>query len=195
MMKLFTAPWMTVPVGAIVYLASTLLFWKTPPLPPPAAEPARNAPTAASWEFSNPEADQLIAELKEEKKFLALRQQQLDEMASRLQAEQAELGQVTQTVQQLQVEFDKSVVRVREEETPNLKKLAKVYADMTPDAAAAVMSEMEDPVIVKIMLFMKETETAAILETLAKKGQPEAKRAAAISEHVRLSTSHKEPAQ
>jgi flagellar motility protein MotE (MotC chaperone) len=74
-----------------------------------------------------------------------------------------------------------------------LKKLAKVYGGMTPDTAATVMGQLDDAVIVKIMLYMKESETAAILETLAKKGPDQAKRAASISEHVRLSIPPKAP--
>jgi flagellar motility protein MotE (MotC chaperone) len=74
-----------------------------------------------------------------------------------------------------------------------LKKLAKVYSGMTPDAAATVMTKLDDAVVVKIMLSMKESETGAILETMAKKGPAEAKRAADISEHVRLSVPAKTP--
>jgi flagellar motility protein MotE (MotC chaperone) len=122
-----------------------------------------------------------------EKKALDLRQQQLDDLAARLQAERAELGQVTQTVRQLQSEFDKSVIRVKEEETGNLKKLAKVYADMSPETAADVLSQLDNEAIVKILLYVKEEQTAAILEALAKKGQSNSRRTAEISEQLRLS--------
>jgi flagellar motility protein MotE (MotC chaperone) len=193
MIKLLTSPWTNVPLGALLYLASMLLFWKTPlpsGLDPDAARAAANGP---SWDFANPEIDQLISELRSERGAVALRQQQLDELASRLDTERQELAAATQTVRQMQDAFDKSVVRVQEEEVPNLKKLAKVYAGMTPATAAAVMGQLDDTVIVKIMLYMKESETAAILETLAKKSPADAKRAAAISEHVRLSVPPKTP--
>jgi flagellar motility protein MotE (MotC chaperone) len=62
---------------------------------------------------------------------------------------------------------------------------------MTPDGAATVMSQLDDAVNVKVMLYMKESETAAILETWPRKAPAEAKRAAALSEHVRLSIAHK----
>jgi hypothetical protein len=42
---------------------------------------------------------------------------------------------------------------------------------------------------------MKEGETAAIFESLAKKGQPEAKRAATLSERLRLSAYRPTPAK
>ena len=83
-------------------------------------------------------------------------------MTLRLQAERSELNLVTQSVRQLQLDFDQNVLRISEEETANLKKLAKVYADMGPANAARVLEEMDDSSIIKIMVFMKDVETAAI---------------------------------
>lgn len=193
MIRLLTSPWMSVPLGALVYLASTLLFWKTPAPPAIERDHAKTTANGPSWNFTNPEADQLITELKAEKGAMALRKQQLDELASRLNAERLEVAAATKNVRQLQDEFDKSVLRIQEEEVPNLKKLAKVYAGMTPESAAAVLGKTDDSAMVKIMFFMKENETAAILETLAKKGPDQEKRAAAISEHLRLAITRKTP--
>jgi len=193
MIRLLTSPWASVPAGALLFLATMLLFWNTP-LPPALVRDRANTPfTGPSWDFTNPEADQLMTELKSEKGALALRKQQLDELAARLNAQRQELAAATLAIRRLQDDFDKSVVRVQEAEVPNLKKLAKVYSDMAPDSASAVMSQLDDAVMVKIMFFMKETQTAGILEALAKKGPAEAKRAAAISEHVRLSIAEKAP--
>jgi len=193
MIKLLTSPWTSVPAGALLFLASMLFFWKTPPPPVVIRDRPATALHGPSWEFSNPEADQLMTELKSEKGALALRKQQLDELESRLNAERQELAAATLAVRKLQDDFDKSIVRVQEAEVPNLKRLAKVYGGMTPDSASTVMGQLDDSVIVKIMSYMKDSETAAVLETLAKKGPAEAKRAAAISEHVRLSIAAKAP--
>ena len=97
-----------------------------------------------------------------------------------------ELNQVTQTVHRLQRDFDATVLRVQDEETANLKKLAKLYAAMEPASAALVMKELDEPAIVKILLFMKDSEAAPILESLAKKGETDARRVASISERLRL---------
>jgi flagellar motility protein MotE (MotC chaperone) len=193
MIKLLTSPWVTAPLGALLYLASMLLFWKTPAPPPVDRDHAKTVVHGPSWEFTNPEADQLITELKSEKGALALRKQQLDEAERQIKSERQELAAAAQNIRQLQADFDKAVVRIQEEEVPNLKKLAKVYAGMAPDSAATVMSHLDDTTMVKIMFFMKENETGGILETLAKKGPDDAKRAAAISEHLRLSIAHKAP--
>jgi len=192
MIKLLTSPWTTALVSVLVYLGATVAFWKTPTHPSPstvtASAAAREKRIGPSWDFTNPEADQLIAELKAEKKSLGKKEQELNDLMSRLQAERSELNLVTQSVRQLQSDFDQNVLRISEEETANLKKLAKVYADMEPANAAKILEEMDDSSIIKIMVFMKDTETAVIWEALAKKGQPQAKRAALLSDRLRLAS-------
>jgi len=130
----------------------------------------------------------LIAELKMEKEGLALREQQLKELATRLAAERSEINQTTQAVNRLEKEFDERIVRVREEETANLKKLAKTYAAMSAEGAAAILKQMEDDQIVKILVFIKEGDSAPILEAFAKSGEADAKRVAMISERVRVAS-------
>jgi flagellar motility protein MotE (MotC chaperone) len=183
---------MTALVSVVLYLGATVAFWKTPTHPPSptvtASAAAREKQTGPSWNFTSPEADQLIAELKVEKKSLGKKEQELNDLMLRLQAERSELNLVTQSVRQLQLDFDRNVLRISEEETANLKKLAKVYADMEPADAAKVLEEMDDTSIIRIMVFMKDVETAAIWEAMAKKGQPEAKRAALLSDRLRLAS-------
>lgn len=197
MTKLLTSSWMVVPVGMIVYVLSTFFFWQTPPktseVRRPVHDPARMNRLVPSWEFLNPETDQLIAELKAEKLALDKRAKELNDLAVRLQAERAEINQITQSIHGMQADFDKMVLRVQAEETANLKKLAKVYATMAPESAATILSEMDDTAIVKIMLYMKDAETAIVLESLSKKGENEAKRAAALSERLRVSSFRNTP--
>lgn len=193
MIKLLLSPMGTAVVSVLVYAGATFAFWKTPAIPPPApvVDPVAEAKAAArgpSWNFINPEADQLIVELQEEKKAMAKREQELNDLQARLQSEQSELSLVTQSVRQLQMDFDQNVLQISSEETVNLKKLAKVYSDMEPASAAKILEEMTDDSIIKIMVFMKDIETASIFEALAKQGQPESKRAAMLSERLRLAT-------
>jgi flagellar motility protein MotE (MotC chaperone) len=130
--------------------------------------------------------DQLITELKREKETLAEKDKQLSELALRLQSERQEINQLTQTVQELQVEFDRNVIRVEEQEAPNLKKLARVYAAMQPENAVQILKQMDENTLVKIMALMKDSEAAPLLENMGKQGETEAKRAATISERLRL---------
>ncbi len=199
MTRLLTSNWTAAACGAVMYLLGMVVFWKPPVMPTGGtsadAAAAIQVQTGPSWDFTNPEADQLVNELKSERASVKKREQELDELAKRLAVEQTEVNQATQSVHQLQLDFDKNVVRIKEEETANLKKLAKVYSAMSPDSAAKVFAEMEDQAVVKIMVFMKDTETAAILESLAKNGQPEAKRVAGLSESLRLASYRATPAK
>jgi len=193
MIKLLTSTWMTLPVSAIVYLTATVAFWKTPPAPHREAPVSSRNVSGASWEFHNPEADQLISELRDEKKGLDKRKQDLEELATRLKTEQEEINAARQAVQLLQTNFDKSVLRVQEDETGNLKKLAKVYSAMAPDSAAAIFAGMDDTTVAKILAFMKDTETAGILESISKKSDADAKRVAALSERLRQASLRNNP--
>jgi flagellar motility protein MotE (MotC chaperone) len=187
MIKLLSHSWISAPIGAVIYLLATVLFWQKPDLAPRLRISDLVNSIGPSWDFNNPEADLLMSELKIEKKSLDQRKQQLDDLERRLHTERAEVGQVIQSVRQLQGDFDKAVLRVKEEETGNLKKLAKVYAAMTPETVASVLEQLDNEAIVKIMLFLKDGDTAAILEAMAKKGDVEARRTAQISEQIRLS--------
>jgi flagellar motility protein MotE (MotC chaperone) len=164
---------------------------------PPAAGPAHNpmvehhvkaaekAPTP-SWAYHNPEVEQLIIELKNQKSQLTSRERELQELASRLAAERAELTTVTHSVAQMRLDIEKDIVRIRDDETGNLKRLAKVYATMDPAAAAQVFKEMDETTLTKVMTVMKDAEVSPVLDALARLGETGARRAAALSERLRI---------
>jgi len=188
MKKILHSGWLSGLLGTVLYLGTTAMLLSPAKVLQGVharAESGEDTSPKPSWEFSNPELDRLIAELKKEKESLATREQQLSELAARLQAERAELNQVTQTVHQLQMEFEKGVLRVREEETANLKKTAKMYAAMSPDGAAPIVKQLEDDQILKFLVFMKDNESGPLLEYLGRLGSAEAKRAAALTERLR----------
>lgn len=187
MSKFLQSSWFVSLMGTICYLVTTALLWR--PLPMAQAGTASEIDLAtmdASWNFKNPEVDQLIEDLRLEKEALGAREKQLNELDARLKSEWQEICQTTQTVYRLQQNFDQSVVRVKEEELANLKKLAKVYAAMTPEGAASIVKEMNEIEAVKVLAFMKDIETASVLEALAKISPAEAKHAAHLSEKLRL---------
>jgi flagellar motility protein MotE (MotC chaperone) len=187
MIRLLQSSWTASGVGLVLYLATMVVAWRPYAQPPPDLDNEVTRPAGPSWAYQNPEADLLIAELKKEKEALAAKEKDLNDLASRLQTERAELNQLTQIVHQVQAEFDRNVIRVRDQESANLKRLAKMYSTMTPDGAAAVFKALDDSTLVKVLTCMKDTETAAILEVMARQGEAQAKRVAAISEHLRLS--------
>ena len=188
MMRLFLSPSFTALTGCVLYLATTVVTFNSTKFTvtrPSVTEVKRSADTDPSWSFRNPELDQWISEIKQEKQALDLREQQLKELEVRLNAERQEIYSVTQSVHQLQTEFDKNVVRLKEQDMENLKRQAKLLAAMSPESAASTLNEMTDDAAVQILFVMKPDEASLMLDTLSKLGKEQAKRTAAIIERLR----------
>lgn len=191
-MKFLQSPIVAMLVGGLSFLL-TMFALVEKPLKASArpVEHTEEEKVAGFWERHDPEVDQLLKEIKDEKAALEKRAAELRELETRLAAERAEINQITQRVAQLQVEFDQNLVRVKEEEIPNLKKLAKMYTAMSPEGASAIMRELDDLVVVKVMSFMKEDQSAPLLDAMAMEGETQAKRAAAIAEALRKTIAEK----
>lgn len=179
---------MVVLVGGLLYFGTTFAL-----LTPAHFAGARAQPTMVryapgddpSWRFRNPEFDQLVDELRREKDALALRQQELQELQTRLDAERQELNAATQMVHQLQVQFDNSLIKFKAQEIENLKKQLKVIASMSPEGVAAMMNEMPDEDVVKLLSMMKADEAGAALDAMSRSGSAGAKRTASLTEKMR----------
>jgi flagellar motility protein MotE (MotC chaperone) len=188
MIKFLQSEWMSAIIGALTYVGVTVAVWRTPQInvPVTSATAVKGAALGPAWEIRNTEAEELVEDLKHQKQTLAERERRLTELDSRLKAEREEIVVITQNVGRMQAEFDRNVVRVREEETANLRRLAKIYAAMSPDGAASIFKEMKDDDIVKIFTYMKDAETAPILELMAHGSPADAKRVAQISERLKV---------
>lgn len=191
-MKILQNPLVGSILGLVLYAVVTVLVWK---VPAPAVHSegetseeivAKAKEAVPSWEFKSQEADMLITELKTEKASLDKREKELKEFAERLQTERLELNVVTQAVYQLQQQVEANIVRINTEEAANLKKLSRTYAAMSPEGAAPILKEMEESTLIKILALMKDSETAPILEAMAKLGPDESKRVAKITERLRF---------
>jgi flagellar motility protein MotE (MotC chaperone) len=178
---------MTALIGAVVYLLATLLFWKSPFDGLVLMDETEARISSLPWDFRNPEVDQLLTELKRDREDVSKKQQELNDLEVRLRTERLEINQLLQNLERMQADFDRLVVRVQTEETANLRKLAKIYASMAPEAAANILRELDDVSFVKVLLYMKEGESAPIMESLSRRGAAEARRAASLSEQMRLS--------
>ena len=192
MLKKLGSPWISSILGLMIFMGVTAATWNSATHTIQAAHEAaiaatnNAAKTETPWSFDTAEIDGLVKELREEREMLARREKDLNALAERLRAERIELTQLTQAVHRMQVEFDQSVSRVAEEETGNLKKLAKTYSVMEAEGAAAIFKQMDDASVVKIMVFMKDQETSPIIAALAKGGETDAKRAADLTEKLRV---------
>jgi len=176
-------------IGGLLFFGTTAALLKPSQLPVLAKEAGTDAihmgNNEPSWKFHNPEMDQWIQEIKHEKDALGLREQQLNELETRLNAERQELSVVTQAVYQMQADFDKNVVRLNAQDADNLKRQAKLLSSMSPEGAAATLTEMSDDDVVRILFTMKADDASIALDTLSKSGKAQAKRAAQIIERMR----------
>jgi flagellar motility protein MotE (MotC chaperone) len=188
MLRLFTSSWSVGLVGGLLYLATTaaLIHPGQFELPTTVAAAPLSPNDDPSWNFRNPEFEQWVEELKREREALDQRSQQLQELQKRLETERQEILSVTQTVHQLQMEFDKNVVRIKEQELDNLKRQTKVVASMSPEGAAAMLNEMPEDQTVAVLFMLKPDASSLILDTLSRMGKTEAKRAAQLTERMRM---------
>jgi flagellar motility protein MotE (MotC chaperone) len=182
MIRILQSSWLTALLGCLLYLGTTLLVIRPGKFAAVTMPPEdRSANDDPSWKFKNPEFDQWIAQMRDEKERLALREQQLKEWQSRLEAEHQEIATITQTVARLQADFDKNVVQFRSQEMDNIKRQVKLIAAMTPAGAAALFNEMPDDDVIRILFIMKADVASSILDTMSKLGKEQARRAATLT--------------
>lgn len=196
MKKILKSSWLIPVVGTVLYLVTTMGLLNPSKIHIPKMHSNEhggeallelNPLVSTPWDFNTPEIDQIISELKKEKERLADREKELQGLAARIQLERTELQAVTQEVSQLQYEFNQVVTYVKAGEVANQKKLARTYSAMAPEDAALIMKQMDDGRVVRLLMFMNDAETAGILSMLAKPDPEDAKRAALLSERLRLS--------
>ena len=203
-MKLLQSSWVIALIGSLTFLGTMFVLFPKQGMPQPrpmaAPQVEQIDKKAFSIEGQNQEVDDLIRELQTGRTELAERSKQLKELEERLRGERGEINQATQRVFQLQKQvdqtvqdFEKTVVRVKEEEVANLKRQAKMYASMAPENATPILKEMTDEQLAKLLVFMKDGEVVAILETLAKSGKDETKRVAQLSEKMRTTLTRNSP--
>lgn len=200
MIRILQSNWLAVMLGVLAYAVTTTLLLRPDKLIAQrqiqkARLVEKTEKIEPSWAFKNPEVDELLADLRNQRETLKAREQELNDLASRLAVERQEIGIVTQRVVTMQAEMDQAFTRIQEQEVANLKRLAKVYATMSPEGAAKVMLESQDDAVVKILTYMKDSDTAAVLENMAKDSALAARRVAMISDRLRLITAQPLPAK
>lgn len=148
------------------------------------------------WDFWTIEIDNLAAELKDEKARLKKQSEQMDLRAARMAAEQQELEKLRTDVESIRKEIADKVIEINADEMKNIRTLAQTYANLTPKAAVAIIREMDDVTVVKIFSLMKPDIVAPVFEEMSRTASPDgllARRAAILSEKIRLMKSSKPP--
>jgi flagellar motility protein MotE (MotC chaperone) len=160
---------------------------------PPVAEAEGKA---QGWDFWTIEIEGLSSELKEERARLRQQADLLNQRAARLASEQQELAKVRADIEAMRAEINRKVIEITADESKNLKSLAQTYTNLTPKAAVAILREMDDTTVVKILSLMKSDVVGPIFEEMARTQGPDgplAKRAAILSDKLRLMKANKTP--
>jgi flagellar motility protein MotE (MotC chaperone) len=187
MPRLLQSPITVLVAAGLAFFITMFLLLRTLPLgtvTPPAKEPLM-AEDDPSWKFHNPDIDQWVSQIKSERDSLAVREQQLKDWEARLTSESREIATVTQAVSRTQEDFDKRVLLFTDQEKDNVKKQLKVVADMSPDGAVAMMNEMPDDEVARLLYSLKPDISGAILDAMSKLGDGPAKRAAALTDKIK----------
>lgn len=153
------------------------------------AEVLRPREVRAPWDMWTPEIEKLAQELKAQRDGLKEREQAVVQREARLEAEVAELARTRKEIEGQREEITHLLTVVGTDELKNLKSLAQTYSTLTPKAAVAIFSEMDDPTVVKILSLMKADVVGPVFEEMSKdqsEKNNQAQRAAKLSDRLRL---------
>jgi len=142
------------------------------------------------WDFWTIEIENLSNELKDERARQRSQSDLLDQRAARIAAEEKELAKIRADIESLRKEIADKVIEISADEQKNIRTLSQTYANLTPKAVVAIFREMDDTTAVKILSLMKPDVVGPIFEqmslTTGTDGAPLARRAALLSEKLRL---------
>lgn len=164
-------------------LLATQALAAKPADPPPEIERSRG------WDFWTIEIENLASELRDERARLQHESEQIDQRNARLANEQQQLAALRRQLEQMQKEISDRVVEIREDEKKNIRSLALTYTSLTPRAAIALIRELDDVTVVKILSQMKPDVIGPIFEEMSRETTDSdnlALRAAVLSEKLRL---------
>jgi flagellar motility protein MotE (MotC chaperone) len=153
-----------------------------------------NEERGRGWNFWTIEIEELANELKGERDRIRKQSEQLDRREAQLVAERQELNKVRAEIEGIRQEIATKVIEINADETKNIRTLAQTYTNLTPKAAVAIIRELDDPIVVKILSVMKPEVVAPIFEEMSRSVGADnslPRRAALLSDRLRLIKSTK----
>ena len=191
-------------LGTATAAGVLLLKWPSvttlPPEPP--ATRTKIKSQSKDWDFYTAEIDNLLQELQKQRATYEIKTKDLGAVEMRIAAEKQELLRLRDDLVRLRGEIEKmrdelttQTTELLSTEKSNIRNLARSYAIMKPAEAVAILSQMSDANIVKLLATMKADVVAKILGEMAKTKDPAAtadskttlaNRAATISDQLRL---------
>ena len=205
MMTKLKNPMVAAAAGLMISVAlGVMMVWRAAgPLLAAAAQaiPAKKTEEVATergWDFWTIEIENLSTELKGERDRLRKQQEQLDQRAALLANEAKELAKVRAEIEQVRKTISEKIVEVSADDAKNISTLAKTYTNLTPRAVVAIVKDMDDNTVVKILSLMKVDVVSPIFEEMSRTagtdGSPLSKRVAILSEKMRQVKAAAKPA-
>jgi len=146
------------------------------------------------WNFWTIEIENLATELKGERDRQHKLTEQLDHREAQMAAERQELNKVRTEIEGLRQEIATKVIEINADEVKNIRALGQTYTGLSAKAAVAIIREMDDAMVVKILSVMKPEAVVPIFEEMSRTAGPDgpmARRAAMLSDRLRLMKSAK----
>ena len=141
------------------------------------------------WDFWTPEMENVARELADQRAALAKRETELAATAKLLATERQELDGVRLQLESVRAEIEQRLLTIQAQELQNLTTLAGTYNKVSPAAAVAIFSELDDALVAKLLSLMKPDVTSAVLQQLGATPSPDnanSKRAAELTRRLRL---------
>jgi len=150
------------------------------PAKPAGAAPAKDAAAAAGAEPLNPAVPQppaketysaeevrpLLEQLAKRRPDLDQRAAELSQREALLKAAEERVDQKIEELKQMQATLDASLGKVDAQEDQRLSSLVAIYTNMKPKEAAAILSELDMPVLLQLLTRMKDRTTSGIMAVM-----------------------------
>lgn len=140
--------------------------------PPPLTPlPITQVGDPGSLRFNNPDIQQLVDELQQERQKLRDWETELEELRKRLELDKMSLGTITQKFLQAKADLEHTLTNqltmTETREQKQLRDLSVVYTNMPPASAVEILSSMDANDVARILQYMWPAQMASILENFA----------------------------
>jgi len=194
--------WMPIIAAVILGIATSagVLMWRLPSITASSTPVESHTPStiktkitsqSKDWDFYTAEIDNLVNELKTERENYQKKAKDFAAVELRIATEKKELVRIREEIEKMRSELTEKTTEMQASEKTNVRNLSRTYSNMKPTQAVAIISEMSDANIVKILALMKPDIQAKILAEMAKTSDGSgnatlAPRAAKLSDQLRL---------
>jgi flagellar motility protein MotE (MotC chaperone) len=194
--------WMPIIAAVVLGIATSagVLMWRLPSITASSTPVESHTPStiktkitsqSKDWDFYTTEIDNLVNELKTERENYQKKAKDFAAVELRIATEKKELVRIREEIEKMRSELTEKTTEMQASEKTNVRNLSRTYSNMKPTQAVAIISEMSDANIVKILALMKPDIQAKILAEMAKTSDGSgnatlAPRAAKLSDQLRL---------